>query len=227
MALIQQALILAAGRGTRMAPLTDVIPKPMAPYAGTTLIANGIENIRRHLSKIYVTVGYKKAVLAQHVIEHGASVVLNTEGHGNAWWLYNTLLSNLDEPIYVLTCDNVVHLNFALLEAEYGRLGNPAVMLVPVVPVAGLEGDYIVQEECVVRSIDRKTVSDIYCSGIQIVNPAKVNRLTAQTEDFYEVWEQLIKIEEVKASTVYPDQWFTVDTLEQLDTVNRAVRKVS
>lgn len=227
MASIQQAVILAAGRGTRMAPLTDDIPKPMAPYAGTTLIANGIEKIRDRLSKIHVTVGYKKAVLAQHVIENGACTVFNTEGHGNAWWLYNTLLSHLDEPIYVLTCDNIVELNFGLLEAEYERLENPAIMLVPVVPVKGLDGDFIIQEDCIVTSIDRNTVSGIYCSGIQIINPAKVNRLTSQTEDFYDVWDQLIKIGEVKSSTVYPDQWFTVDTLEQLETVNRAVYKVS
>ena len=205
-----------------MAPLTDVIPKPMAPYAGTTLIASGIGKIRNRLSSIHVTVGYKKAVLAQHVIEHGACTVVNTEGHGNAWWLFNTLLSSLNEPIFVLTCDNIVELNFELIENEYARLGRPAIMLVPVKPVDGLDGDFITQDNCVVRSIDRNNVTDIYCSGIQVINPAKVNQLASNTEDFYDVWSQLIKLEEVKCSTVYPDQWFTVDTIAQLETVNLA-----
>jgi len=42
---IRHAIIMAAGRGMRMTPLTDAIPKPMAPYDGTTLIARGIKRL--------------------------------------------------------------------------------------------------------------------------------------------------------------------------------------
>ncbi len=125
--MIRHAIIMAAGRGiSRLAPLTDAIPKPMVPYDGTTLIARGISRlapltdaipkpmvsydgttlIARGISRlaarvehIHVTVGYKKAMLAQHVIEHGASSVLNTEGKSNCWWLYNTLLSRLTAAV--------------------------------------------------------------------------------------------------------------------------------
>src|SRR6476619_100870 len=128
---------MAAGRGMRMAPLTDAIPKPMAPYDGTTLIARGISRLATRVEHIHVTVGYKKAMLAQHVIEHGASSVFNTEGQSNSWWIYHTLLQHLDEPMFVLTCDNVVDLDFALLERDYFDLGAPPCMVVPVRPVPG------------------------------------------------------------------------------------------
>lgn len=217
---INHAIIMAAGRGVRMSPLTDAIPKPMAPYAGSTLIANGIEKIRDRITHIHVTVGYKKAMLAQHVIEHGASSVFNTEGKSNSWWIYNTLLRDLDEPIYVLTSDNVVDLDFDLMEDNYKSLGNPACMLVPVKPVKGLEGDYIFHENHLVTELNRNKTSEIYCSGIQILNPAKINRLTAEGEDFYSVWEQLIEQKELKSSSVYPKKWFAVDTIAQLTELN-------
>lgn len=217
---INHAIIMAAGRGSRMMPLTDDIPKPMAPFAGSTLIANGIEKIRARIRHIHVTVGYKKAMLAQHVIEHGASSVFNTEGHNNSWWIYNTLLRDLDEPIYVLTSDNVVDLDFDLMEENYHALGNPACMLVPVKPVEGLEGDYIFHENHVVTELNRYKQSAIYCSGIQILNPAKVNRMTVEGEDFYSVWQQLIAKKELKSSSVYPKRWFAVDTMKQLATLN-------
>lgn len=219
---IRHAVIMAAGRGQRMMPLTEAMPKPMAPYNGSTLIAQGIAKLAKRIANIHVTVGYKGAMLAQHVIEHGASSVFGTEGKGNAWWIFNTLLKNVDEPVYVLTCDNVVDLDFDLLESDYSAAGGPACMLVPVRPVPGLEGDYIFRrDDGVVTGIDRHTESDIYCSGIQILHPRKVNERVTGTEDFYEVWKQLMAVAQLRVSSVYPKKWIAVDTWEQLVELNK------
>ena len=214
--MIRHAVIMAAGRGLRMMPLTDAMPKPMAPYNGSTLIAHGIARLARNLEHIHITVGYKKAMLAQHVIESGASSVINTEGKSNCWWLYHTLLRYIDEPVYVLTCDNVIDLNFELLESNYRELGEPACMLVPVRPVAGLDGDFVFHNNHVVTEISREKKTDIYCSGIQVLNPARINQLTAEGESFYDVWQQLIDQRKLRVSSVYPEKWFAVDTIEQL-----------
>src|ERR1043166_3094265 len=111
MTTIQHAVIMAAGRGMRMMPLTDAIPKPMAPYNGSTLIARGISRLAHRLAHIHVTVGYKGAMLAQHVIEHGASTAFNTGEKSSGWGASNTLRAGGGEPVYVLTCDNVVDLD--------------------------------------------------------------------------------------------------------------------
>ena len=39
---IKHAIIMAAGRGTRMLPLTSEMPKAMAEINGVSLISNGI-----------------------------------------------------------------------------------------------------------------------------------------------------------------------------------------
>lgn len=213
---IKHAIIMAAGRGQRMMPLTNVMPKAMAPYGNSTLIAENIQKIRKHIQTIHITVGYKGAMLAQHVMQHGVSSIFNTEGKSNCWWVYNTLLKYLNEPIFVLTCDNIVELDFKLLEQDYFYYGEPACMVVPVRPVLGLDGDYIFHQSNVVTELNRHKESEIYCSGIQIINPAKVNEVTVEGADFYSLWAQLISKRQVIASRVYPEQWFAVDTLEQL-----------
>jgi NDP-sugar pyrophosphorylase family protein len=207
---------MAAGRGQRMMPLTAVIPKAMAPYNSSTLIGENIEHVRKYIEHIHITVGYKGAMLAQHVIQHGVNSIFNTEGQSNCWWVYNTLLKNLDEPVVVLTCDNVVELDFELLETDYFNFGEPACMVVPVKPVPGLEGDYIFHRDNIVIELDRHKRSDIYCSGIQIINPVKVNRLTHPEGDFYSLWRQLIAQKQVIASRIYPKEWISVDTVEHL-----------
>jgi NDP-sugar pyrophosphorylase family protein len=214
---IQHALIMAAGRGMRMMPLTSHIPKPMVEFEGATLIESGIQKLKKHVPHIHITVGYKGAVLAEHVIKLGVDSVFNTEGKGNSWWIYNTFIKYHNEPIFVLTCDNVIEIDFAALSKEYHNLGAPALMVVPVKPIKGLDGDYIFHKKNKVIKISRADVSDIYCSGIQVMNPAKVNNLTIPTESFYEVWSQLISKGELFCSTLHPERWLAIDTVKQLD----------
>lgn len=202
-------------------PLTEQMPKPMIEFGGSTLIERGIVKLRPAIPNIHITVGYKGAMLAQHVIGLGVSSVFNTEGHGNAWWIFNTLLKYLNQPVLVLTADNVTELDFDLLYKEYKRLSEPACMVVPVEPIDGLVGDFIHHKNNVVNELSRSKPSPIYCSGIQMLNPDKINRLVRESDDFYKVWGQLIQLNELKCSDVYPKNWFTVDTPEQLDLLRK------
>ena len=120
----------------------------------------------------------------------------------------------------MLTCDNIVELDWERLEKDYEESGSPACMLVPVRPVEGLEGDFIVRDGSIVRAVGRDLASDIYCSGIQILNPKKVSRMTEDHGSFYDVWDQLIEREELHVSEIYPDTWIAIDTWEQLKKAN-------
>jgi len=219
---INHAVIMAAGRGSRMMPLTNSIPKAMAKLGDSTLILQGIDRISPILENIHITVGYKKADLAKYVIEHHVSTVINTEGKGNAWWIYNSLLKNLNAPLFVLTCDNVIDLNFHKLAEDYFTLGSPACMVVPVKPIDGLEGDFIFEEKNVINELNRSKKGDKYCSGIQVLNPSKINKLTEPVDDFYDLWKQLINQDQLYCSNVFPEKWFTVDTMKQLDHLNQS-----
>jgi NDP-sugar pyrophosphorylase family protein len=219
--MFNHALIMAAGRGMRMMPLTADIPKPMASFKGSTLIVDAIKKIHHLIPALHITVGYKGAELARHVIENGVNSIFNTEGKGNAWWIFNTLMKNVDEPVLVLTCDNVVELDLELICRDYEKFGSPACMVVPVKPVEGLDGDFIFHENHRITELNRHKPSDIYCSGIQVLNPYRINRLVEKgTEDFYTVWQTLITGKQLYTATVYPLKWFAVDTIEQLNQIN-------
>ena len=213
MKVINHAFIMAAGRGIRLRPLTDKLPKGMMPYKNTTLISNGIFKLKKFIKNIHISVGYKGSILAKHVIENDANSIINTEGKENAWWVFNSLFKNLNEPIVVLTCDNVTTINFRSIEKDYLKKKSPPCMLVPVKPIKGLEGDFIKHNNNIVTSLSRRNYSNIYCSGIQIINPYKINYIMKNKKNFNQIWNVLIKKKLLYVSNIMPKKWFTVDNI--------------
>ncbi len=68
---IQKAVILAAGRGTRMKSLTDDCPKPMLPLDGRPMLAHQIERLESvGIEKICVVVGYKAEMVREYFAAH-------------------------------------------------------------------------------------------------------------------------------------------------------------
>ncbi|WP_353432681.1 NTP transferase domain-containing protein [Polynucleobacter sp. MWH-UH23A] len=211
---------MAAGRGSRMRPLTDQIPKALAPYNETTLIGANLEKIKASGRKIHVTVGYKKNLLADYLFKaFEVDSLVNTTNQDNSWWIFNSVLKYVRGAVLVLTCDNITDLDFEFLEREYSDLNSPACALVPVIPVDGVEGDFIKSENKFVKSISRAIPSDKYCSGIQILDINKINNLCKEGS-FASVWEQLILKDELKHTSIYKNKWISIDTLEQLNLLN-------
>jgi mannose-1-phosphate guanylyltransferase len=91
-----QAMILAAGVGSRMQPLTRTIPKPMLPVAGEPLLAHTIRWLQR--------AGVTDIALNLHHLPH---VICDYFGDGAAW---GVTLRYLFEPTLFGTAGSVKQL---------------------------------------------------------------------------------------------------------------------
>jgi NDP-sugar pyrophosphorylase family protein len=65
--LVTKAIVLAAGRGTRMGALTEDLPKPMLPVAGRPLLEHVLNHLQgAGISEVGLIVGYRREVIEQH-----------------------------------------------------------------------------------------------------------------------------------------------------------------
>ena len=62
-----KALILSAGKGTRLKPLTDKIPKPMIEVANKPVLEHIVDNLTHYdITQIVVNLNYKPEIIANY-----------------------------------------------------------------------------------------------------------------------------------------------------------------
>ncbi|MEF8835734.1 MAG: bifunctional sugar-1-phosphate nucleotidylyltransferase/acetyltransferase [Candidatus Thermoplasmatota archaeon] len=69
-----KAFILAAGKGTRMKPLTVNTPKPLLPVGGKPIIQHLIDNIEEKVDEIIILVGWKGEKIRETVNSEEADI---------------------------------------------------------------------------------------------------------------------------------------------------------
>jgi NDP-sugar pyrophosphorylase family protein len=67
--MVRRAIILAAGRGTRMGSLTADIPKPMLRAGGKPLLEHILDGLREAgVDRICLVVGYRREMIQEHFV---------------------------------------------------------------------------------------------------------------------------------------------------------------
>ena len=211
------SVILSGGKGTRMRPITNYIPKALVEVSGRPLI-NHVFNMVGD-SKKYVTYGHKSDVLFNN-IKLDVDGFINTTGKDNAYFLYNSFVKHINEPIIVSPCDMIMDIDMEKVYEDYVALGNPTIMVVGVEPIKEVEGDFVEYNITNnITNLTREKTTDRYCSGLQIINPHRINNITKKCDNFYDVWKQLMDIGHLKISNVTPNEWRCYDNIEQTKSI--------
>ena len=109
---VDTAMIMAAGKGTRMMPLTADRPKPLIEVGGVALLDHVLDHLRdAGIGRIVVNVHYLAEQIEQHLAASGADLdvrisderdVLRDTGGG----LVHALNLISDDPFICVNADN-------------------------------------------------------------------------------------------------------------------------
>ena len=105
-------VILAAGKGTRMEPLTSTTPKPLLEIYGKPLIGHSIANSKEYISKAIIVIGHQKEAVEAALGNEFEGVPVEyveqkeQKGTGHAVSVARELVG--DQPFYALYGDAVL-----------------------------------------------------------------------------------------------------------------------
>lgn len=207
----RQVMVFAAGRGTRMAPLTDSLPKPLIPVSGQTLLDRALDLARRGgAGRIVVNTHH----LGQQIVAHlaGSEVAISDE---SAMLLETG--GGLRKALPLLDAGPVITINpdvvwtgpnpVAALRAAWDPARMDALlMLVPLAAAQGRQGggDFAVDDT---GRISRK--GDLVYGGIQIIRPDLLESIDEQVFSLNRLWD--LQIAQGRAfGIIHPGGWCDV-----------------
>jgi len=217
-----KAMILAAGRGERMRPLTDDTPKALLRIGGQTLI-------ERHVHAL-VKAGFSEIVI-NHA--HLGEQIESALGDGNAYGveiryspetphaletgggIFNALPLLGDDPFLVVNAD--IWTDFPLGGLPAGIEGLAHLVLVDN-PEHHLQGDFSLSAGLVSQTGPKM----LTFSGIGVYSPALFENCTPGAFPLAPLLRQAMNTGRVSGEH-YRGSWFDIGTAERLEAVNRVV----
>jgi N-acetyl-alpha-D-muramate 1-phosphate uridylyltransferase len=218
-----KAMILAAGRGERLRPLTDRVPKPLAPVAGRPLLA--------HQLGWLTAAGIHDVVINLH---HLGAHIEAAFGDGGAFGVrirYSHEAERLEtgggivqalpllgaEPFLVLNGDIYTDLPFATLRDALPADADAHLVLTPTPPVRE-QGDF----EYADGRVTARGGAYVYC-GISILRPELFAGRRAEPFSLRDLLFAAIDRGRVSAQ-VWAGYWTDIGTPDQLAAVDAFAR---
>ena len=165
-----RAMILAAGRGSRLRPLTDLCPKPLLPVNGRPIIDYHLERLSQAgIKDVVINTSYLGSQIQAHIkngekwglsVRYSEEETLLESGGG----ILKALPLLGSEPFLVLNADMMTDYPFETLSLPK----TDDIWLVCVPNSAHFKGDFDLKGDRVCRNLEKNPYT---FSGISIVSP--------------------------------------------------------
>lgn len=177
--MITKAMLLAAGLGTRLRPLTLATPKPLLPLNDELVIDHQLKYLASHgIAKVVINLHHLGDMIREHVGDgssHGLAVSYSEEpnilGTGGGIKMAQPFFGN--EPFVVLNADALIDADIGECAAHHMKSSAAATMVVKRI-AAGDSYTPIEMKRGLVASFGR---GDFFYTGLQVIGREMLDAL--------------------------------------------------
>ena len=216
-----KAMILAAGRGERMRPLTDKTPKPLLTVAGKALIEYHIEALAKAgITELVINCAW----LGQQIIDklgdgkqYAVNIVYSDEGEQaleTAGGIIHALDLLGDDPFIVVNGDIWCNYDFSKLPKKPVGLAH---LVMTNNPVHNPQGDFVLQDDGFLNTDGDNRLT---FSGIGVYKPALFSGLPQGKQPLAPILRNAMKNNKITGEK-HPGEWQDIGTPERLAELNQ------
>ncbi|MDD5629031.1 MAG: nucleotidyltransferase family protein [Elusimicrobia bacterium] len=216
-------VIMAGGEGSRLAPLTQILPKPLMPLGGKPVLQHIMERFSGFgCRQFYLSLNYKSSLIKAyfHDLDHGYGIryIEERKPLGTAGSLH-LLRRRIKSNFFLTNCD-------VLIDADYGDIldfhrknGNAITMVASMKHYAIPYGVCRIKSGGRLRAIDEKPEYDLLVNtGMYVLEPAVLAEVPAHT--FFHVTDLIHKcVRQKRRVGVYPiseKSWLDIGQWDEL-----------
>ncbi|MEM1277567.1 MAG: nucleotidyltransferase family protein [Pseudomonadota bacterium] len=227
----EAAMVLSAGRGTRMRPLTDSCPKPLLEVAGQSLLDRGLAQVMgAGIPRAVVNIHHLGSMIRDHLAEREAPEIVISDETDE---LLDTgggivkALPDLGACFASLNSDAIWHGPnplVALLDAWDGAMVDALMLLVPKERAVGYTrpGDFFLDGPRPIRRGAAESAPYVF-TGAQIFRAEAFADAPEGPFSTNVIWDRLIRRRQLWAA-VYDGAWVDVGTPDGLALANALVK---
>jgi MurNAc alpha-1-phosphate uridylyltransferase len=198
---VRKAMILAAGFGKRMLPLTEKIPKP--------LIRVGPKNLLERSIELLIKIGINELVINTHHLSYEIDNFLKNKNYGisisavnedelldTGGGILNATKKFENNPFFVLNPDTIWNKNYyeelKILENSYLKNNKPILLLVNKMNShdKSFKGDFnFTDNSCITREASNHYIF----TGAQIINRSIFETTNEKIFSMNLIWDNMIK----------------------------------
>jgi len=225
---INKAMILAAGFGKRMLPLTEKIPKPLIMVGPKSLLERSIE--------LLVKIGINELVINTYYLPQEIDSFLKTKNYGisinvtreqelldTGGGILNATKRFENNPFFVLNPDTIWNKNYyeelKILENSYLINNKPILLLVDkkISHDKSLKGDFNFKNN---KHITREAKNKYIFTGAQIVNRSIFVGINKKVFSMNLVWDKMMK-EKILLGQESNQTFFHVNNFKVYEELNK------
>ena len=219
-----KAIILAGGRGKRLRPITDYVPKPLVPIKNTPIIEWQLKYLKKFgVSEVIICTGYKQKMIEEYlkIKKFGIKITFSIEktplGTGGAIRKAGKLIK--DKSFFVINGDIITDIDLEKLSKKQNSIAS--------IELKTKFGILEISDDKIIKFKEKKEISDVWMNaGIYHLERGILKDLPNEGDIEKTVFPDYAKKGKLNIEKFKNVKWYSVDSFKDMEECSLEITKI-